>query len=106
MRKGTSRKGDFETFAAWRNRGLSWRAAAAATEAGCRTPDDVRKAGYLHFKSLHQCGRASLSELEVVAGGWTDGPRRVGPWIERTPIAKLIDELKRRGICTPDTAEE
>ena len=67
----------------------------------------VRKAGYLHFKSLHQCGCTSLSELEVVADGWTDGPRRVGPWIRsRTPIAKLIDELKRRGICTPDTEKE
>ena len=80
MRKGSSRigtasgEGDFETFAAWRNRGLSWRAATAATEARCSTPDDVRKAGYLHFKSLHQCGRITLSELEAVAGGWTDGP--------------------------------
>ena len=36
----------------------------------------------------------------------TPDPRRVAPWIESTPIAKLTDELKRRGSCPPDTAEE
>lgn len=88
-------------FDAWRQRGLSILAAAAASAAGCASASDVRRLGYLHFKGLPEVGRATLAELNQVAGGWPDAPKPRGRWLQRQAVGVLLEELRRRGVHVP-----
>jgi hypothetical protein len=63
-------------FAAWKNRGLSSRAASAASVAGCDTAAEIALLGREHFEKMPNCSSKTLQELAVV-GNWP--PKRQSP---------------------------
>ena len=63
-----------QRFMAWRQRGLSARAAGALASAGCDTIEDVTRLGRTYFEGTPNCASKTLAELAVLAD-WPAKPR-------------------------------
>ena len=97
-RSATKPRRDFVDFRFWRGQGLSARAAAVVSNAGCQSVDEVRDRGWSFFLRQANCGNRTLQELSDLVGGWRNLPRKRGSWLQHASDEVLIEELRQRGI--------
>lgn len=86
-------------LAAWQRRGLSFRAAAVLSNAGCDTPEDVARLGRAYFQKQPNCAQKTLSELAAV-GDWPENRITAVDAIAAALAMAIVEPEERHEVAT------
>lgn len=84
---------------AWRETGLSARAAGALALAGCDTQEDITRLGRGYFVRLSNCAAKTLAELEALAA-WPAKPLTAVETITAALLLSINDHDEAREAAT------